>query len=193
MKIPLKFQTTDYDCGTVSLINALSYLYEREEIPAELLRGIELYSLDEYGNKFDAGSGGTSKEAMSHITRWINNYSSKNDFDLCAVKLEESDVNQENISKYLKKGAVIVARYYMMGAHYSIITKEDDENLYIFDTQYVDEKTFDRIDEVEIIFDKPFEYNRIVKKTRFYDITVKNYALGKIDKRECFCLYRKQG
>ena len=51
MKIPLRFQITEFDCGTVSLQNAISYLFEREDIPAELIRAISLYTLDCYDEK----------------------------------------------------------------------------------------------------------------------------------------------
>ena len=40
MKIPLRFQITEFDCGSVSLINCISYLFDREEIPAKLLKTI---------------------------------------------------------------------------------------------------------------------------------------------------------
>ena len=46
MKIPLRFQVTEFDCGTVSLLNAFSFLFEREDIPAELVRAIHNYTLD---------------------------------------------------------------------------------------------------------------------------------------------------
>lgn len=32
MKIPLHYQITEYDCGPTSLLNGLSFLFEREEI-----------------------------------------------------------------------------------------------------------------------------------------------------------------
>ena len=37
MKIPLRFQVTEYDCGTTSLLNAFSFLFDRNCIPAELV------------------------------------------------------------------------------------------------------------------------------------------------------------
>ena len=33
MKVPLRYQVTNYDCGPTSLLNGLSILFEREEIP----------------------------------------------------------------------------------------------------------------------------------------------------------------
>lgn len=46
MKIPLRYQNTEYDCGTTSFVNALAYLYDREDIPVELLKAIYRFTLD---------------------------------------------------------------------------------------------------------------------------------------------------
>ena len=51
MKSPLRYQITEFDCGTVSLINAISYLYDREEIPSKLIRSIYVYTLDCHNTK----------------------------------------------------------------------------------------------------------------------------------------------
>ena len=45
MKTPLCFQITEFDCGTTSALNAIKYLFHREEIPAALLQGIYAYTL----------------------------------------------------------------------------------------------------------------------------------------------------
>ena len=49
MKTPLRYQVTEYDCGPTSLLNTVSFLFEREEIPPEVVRNIMLYSLDTFG------------------------------------------------------------------------------------------------------------------------------------------------
>ena len=48
MKIPLRYQVSEFDCGTVSLLNAISYLFKSDEIPVELVRAIHLYTIDCY-------------------------------------------------------------------------------------------------------------------------------------------------
>ena len=40
MKSPLRYQISDYDCGPTSMLNAVSFLFEREQIPPELIRNI---------------------------------------------------------------------------------------------------------------------------------------------------------
>ena len=191
MKVPLRYQVTEYDCGTTSFINALTYLYEREEIPVELLKCIQCYTLDVYGSEYDQGSGGTSRESTSFLNGWINNYSKKRNYDLKSTKLICEKVNRENITKYLKERAVIVVRYFMMGEHYSLITKEDEDNIYLFDPYYIDKDIFEDKD-IKVVFDNQFEYNRIIKKERFYSKEKKDYTLGEFENSECICLYRKK-
>lgn len=93
MKVPLRFQITEFDCGTVSLLNAFSYLYEREEIPALLVKQIHKYMLDCYDEKGNLGNGGTSRDAINKLTTWITNYTEKHDFDVVCERLTGSDVS----------------------------------------------------------------------------------------------------
>lgn len=36
MKNPLNYQTTEYDCGPTTVMNAVSYLFNREEISPDI-------------------------------------------------------------------------------------------------------------------------------------------------------------
>ena len=60
MKNPLHYQLSEYDCGPTSMLNAISFLFEREEIPPEVIRNIMLYSLDCYNSEGIQGKSGTS-------------------------------------------------------------------------------------------------------------------------------------
>ena len=55
MKSPLRYQFSEYDCGPTTMLNAVSYLFEREEIPPEIIRNVMLYSLDCYSKKGEPG------------------------------------------------------------------------------------------------------------------------------------------
>lgn len=46
MNNPLRYQMTEYDCGPTSMLNAVSDLFQREEIPLEIVRSIMLHCLD---------------------------------------------------------------------------------------------------------------------------------------------------
>ena len=74
MKNPLRFQTTEYDCATTTIINALSYLYEREELPIELVKAVYEYTLDEMDQEGILGKGGTSKKGIGGSARPISEY-----------------------------------------------------------------------------------------------------------------------
>lgn len=45
---PLRYQISEYDCGPTSLLNGLSFLFPREDIPPEVVRNVMLYCLDSY-------------------------------------------------------------------------------------------------------------------------------------------------
>ncbi len=82
MKNPLAYQSTEYDCVPTSLINAIRYLYEREDIPPEVIQRIYLYSLDSFNSKGEQGKKGTTFEAVTHICNWLNEYSEYHNFKL---------------------------------------------------------------------------------------------------------------
>lgn len=185
MKIPLRFQITEFDCGTVTLQNAISYLFERENIPAEIIRAISLYTLDCYDSKGNIGQGGTSKEAISMMTNWITNYTNSHDFKLKADHYLSDDVTFDLIKNNLNEKSCIVLRTYQNEEHYVLITKIDADSVYIFDPYYLEENYYGLDNKVEIIFDKPFDYNRKVLIERFDTETYRDFALGPIENREC--------
>lgn len=59
MKNFLLTQSTEYDCGPVTLVNAMRFLFEREEIPPALIRAIWLYANDTYNEQGQKGTRGT--------------------------------------------------------------------------------------------------------------------------------------
>ena len=91
MKIPLRYQDTEYDCGTTSFINALAYLYDREDFPVELLKQIYRFTLDVKGPEGITGEGGTSKKHAELLSDWFVKYANQNNgFDIKSVAYAES-------------------------------------------------------------------------------------------------------
>lgn len=192
MKVPLRFQVTDFDCGAVSLTNAFSYLFEREEIPAELIRGINQYTLDCYDKDGNLGQGGTSREAINMLARWITNFAnSKEDFNVVCSYYDKEQVTLELLKTGIKNNSVLFVRCLQSVEHYCIITNIDDEYTYFFDPYYFDEDYYNNDTDIEMVFDKPFHYNRKVKIERLFSESRKDFSLGKIDKRECVIIKRK--
>ena len=192
MKVPLRFQITEFDCGTVALTNAISYLFEREEIPAELIRAISTYTLDCYDEKGNLGNGGTSREAINYLTSWITNYAENNHFGIKCKRLSQQEVTISKIKECIKNGGVVFIRVWQTCQHYVILTGIDDCNAYIFDSYYFDEGYYDKDKEITMVFDKPFTFNRIVSLKRFESISNKDFAMGKISMRDCVLISRSE-
>ena len=192
MKTPLRFQMTEYDCGTTSLQNVLSYLFEREETPADILKTISLYTLDCYDEKGTSGQGGTSRESINLIIHWIQDYASKYNFKINTEHLTKEEITLDKIINCTKNNGCILIRTYMDVEHYVILTNIDENNAYIWDPYYLDETYYDEEKFVEIIFDKPFNYNRKVNLRRFLAKTTSDFALGPIDKRDCVLFTREK-
>lgn len=185
MKIPLRFQVTEFDCGTVALLNAFSFLFERKEIPAQLVRAIHLYTLDCHDEDGNIGSGGTSREAIEELTKWITKYSNSNNFNVKCERLEKEEVTLDKIKECLSNKGCVFVRCLQTCEHYVIITKIDKKYAYIFDSYYFDKKEYDKDTQVKIILNKPFTHNRKVTLKRLFSETQKDFSLGKIEGREC--------
>jgi len=110
MKIPLRFQVTEFDCGTVSLLNAFSFLFEREDIPAELVRAIHNYTLDCYDEYGNIGQGGTSREAIQLLTHWITSYAEKKELGVRCIRYDKEAVTLEKIRDCIKNKGVVLLR-----------------------------------------------------------------------------------
>lgn len=190
MKNPLRFQVTEFDCGTVSLLNAFSYLYEREEIPAELVKAIHRYTLDCYDEYGNLGQGGTSREAVNKLTHWIERYTNSHSFQVTCKRLEKEEVTLEAMEECLKKGGCVFLRCWQECEHYVIATKIDRKTAYIFDPYYLDKNSYKRDRNVKLILNKPFTHNRRVSLKRLFSETEKDFSLGKIDRRECVLINR---
>ena len=74
-KNPLHYQLTEYDCGPTAMLDAISYLFQREEIPPEIIRNVMLYCLDCYSTEGTPGKSGTSHMAMMFLSNWLKQFS----------------------------------------------------------------------------------------------------------------------
>jgi predicted double-glycine peptidase len=184
MKVPLRYQMTKYECGTASLLNAIAYLYDREETPVELLKTIFNYTIDDFGSDGRLGDGGTSSEALMLVTHHLNNYAKETGFNIKAEFFSRSDVNERLFQKHLKSGTVAVVWVWQTNGHYVLVNKIDDNKVYIFDSWYMMGDKYDKDDEVEIVPDNLQKYNRVVSQNRFFSHGNADFAQGKFEKRE---------
>ena len=120
MKNPLHYQLSEYDCGPTTMLNAVSYLFEREEIPPELIRNVMLYSLDCYGKGGAPCKAGTSRMAMMFLANWLDGYGQATSLPLSSIYLSGQAVSvrpESRVLEALHRGGVavvwgIVSEYY---------------------------------------------------------------------------------
>ena len=190
MKNPLRYQVSEYDCGPTSMLNAVSYLFAREEIQPEILRNIMIYSLDCYGQSGVLGQSGTSRMAMMFLSRWLSGVGEAGLLPIECQYISGKSVylgEQSLVVDALNRGGVVVMRLYMDGEHYVLLTKREGENIYLFDPYYMTENPFGS--EIEFNMEQPCRYNRIVPFACFNREEAAPYALGKVAEREAVLLF----
>ena len=193
MKNPLHYQLSEYDCGPTALLDALCYLFPREEIPPDLIRNIMLYSLDCYGPAAIPGKNGTSRMAMMFLSNWLNGFSEAGGLSVSSryLKGDEVCIHQESlINDALYCGGVAVVRLYYEVAHYVVLTGVNEDKIYMFDPYYVDEDFSEPC--ISVVLDHPKEYNRIMPSSQLNKESHELYALGEIDDREAVLLFNEQ-
>ena len=174
MKNPLRYQLSEYDCGPTSMLNALAFLFEREDIPPEAVRNIMLYCLDCYGSDGVSGKSGTSCAAMMFLSNWLNGFG-----------------KNSRLRDALRCGGAAVVRLHFDGEHYVTLTGIDENDIVrVFDPYYLDQPL--DTDSVQMVYDHPCEYNRLVPRPCFERETHEVYALGEIDTREAILLFNDQ-
>lgn len=192
MKNPLSYQTTEYDCGPTTMINALSFLFKREEIPPDVIRYIVLYSLDAYNCKGESGKNGTSGMAMMFLCNWLNQFGRVKQFPIRCEFLTGHDVYIGQSSKIvtgLQQGGAAAVRLRYGCWHYVLLTGADDEYIYLFDPYYR-KKPF-HIQGVEIVEHEPYR-NRRVGYAVLNSEEKGVYTLGPKETREAVVLFNEE-
>lgn len=192
MKNPLHYQLSEYDCGPTSMLNAVSYLFERETIPPELIRNIMLYCLDCYGSEGALGKSGTSCTAMMFLSNWLQGFGTAGHLSVSSSYLSGKNVfigDESLINDALRRGGVVVVRLFYDVAHYVLLTGEQSGSILMFDPYYETEP-FSEAD-VLVTQEHPFSYNRVVPFSYFNKETQELYALGDIEGREAVLMFNE--
>lgn len=178
-KTPLDYQITEYDCGTTTLLNALRYLFKRNEISPEIYKYIMQYTLDKSNAICEFGKGGTSVYALEFLCKWLNENAKNKGMNILTTSINKNEISIYNkeLEYKINNGGVAIVRLYQDVEHYCLLTKIDDLYAYLFDPYYLNINHYNNDKDVEIIKDKPFEYNRKVKKDRIEQLSTKDFAL----------------
>ena len=92
MKNLLNYQTSEYDCGPVSILNGIRYLFEREEIYPDIVKFIMLYCMDTYNEHGELCKRGTSAAAVHYMSNWLNHFSETRNFPIHCDYIKKEEV-----------------------------------------------------------------------------------------------------
>lgn len=191
MKNQLNYQSSEYDCGPTTLLNAMRYLFEREEILPDIIRAISIYTLDEYNNEGEYGKSGTSRMAMQFLSNWFNQFGKTKNFPIYTEMLRDENVRiyqNSKIIECLQQQGTVIARVWLGGSeHYILITDIEGEYLCVFDP-YDWEKPI-KEKEVLKVEGYPKKMNRKIRMDVFNEENESNYSFGKMNGREVMLLY----
>ena len=192
MKTPLHYQISEYDCGPTSMLNAMSFLFSREELPPEILRNTMLYCLDCYGKEGHPGKSGTSCMAMMFLSNWLDGLGKAGLLPVSSRYLRGEEVfigEGSRLNDTLCRKGVAVVRLWFEIEHYVLMTGVEDEEILLFDPYYQEEAFEGAESPVRIDLAHPLWYNRRVPFSFFNRETQELYALGKKETREAVLLF----
>lgn len=130
---------------------------------------------------------------MAILVHWLNSYAEAKGLDLMCERLEGENVTLDEMKNCISKNGVAISRLFQECDHYALVTDIDDNFVYLFDPYYLDKTYYDEDEQVKIVFDKPFNFNRKVSIERFLSEGHKDFALGEIAHRECVLMKRTNG
>jgi hypothetical protein len=192
VKVPLRDQITNYDCGPTSILNALSRLFQREEIPPVVMRHVITCSMDWLDDLGRMGRRGTTHAAMSHVAAWLAQVGELGVMPLTCRYLTGERVTLgagSELREALDRGACAVAFIDLDGWHYVLITAVEGESVYAYDPWRLPEPF--PVPDVTTDYGHPYDYNRIVPLSRFESTEIHPYSLGPYETREAVVLERK--
>ena len=193
MKNPLHYQLSEYDCGPTAMLNAISFLFEREEISPVVIRNIMLYCLDCYNCEGIMGKSGTSSAAMMFLCNWLNGYGKIGQLPVSCRYLSGKSVwigRDSRVNDALCRGGAVVVRLYFDCAHYVLLTGVKEGRILMFDPYYVDGTLTE--EGVVQVNNQPFWYNRIVDEKCFNRESTELYALGPVEGREAVIIFNEK-
>lgn len=197
MKNLLNYQTSEYDCGPVSILNGIRFLFDREEIYPDMIKFIMLYCMDTYNEEGELCKRGTSPAAMSYVSNWLNHFGVIKHFPLYCEHYSGESVTLtpgSPIMDALHKGGVVVLFLYLEVGHYVLLTGIEDSRVLLFDPFYeeeddpeLDEEYF--TDEIVFIHDQPKRANRSVSLERLNRTSKDYYEMGELPCRDALVMY----
>ena len=197
MKNLLCYQTSEYDCGPVTILNGIRYLYEREEIYPDLIKFIMLYCMDTYNEAGELCKRCTTAAALEYKSCWLNHFAQVKNFPLHCEHFSRESVSitpGSPVMAALEKGGVVVLHLFLEVPHYVLLTGIENDRVLLFDPFYeeADDPELDEeynTHEISFIFDQPKKANRSVAIERMNRTSRDYYEMGEISCREALVMY----
>lgn len=182
------------------MLNGIRFLFDREEIPPEIVKFIMLYSMDTFNEHGQLCRHGTSAAAIHYISNWLNHFAQTRRFPLhCTYLCGEAValVPGGPIWTALEQGAAVLLRVSLEVWHYVLLTGVDGDRVLLFDPYYEeeDDPEFDeeyRTDEIRFLYDCPKKANRSVLAERLNRTAIDYYQMGDVADREAVILRRTE-
>ena len=137
MRVPLNYQVSEYDCAPATLLNAISYLFDRRDIPPIIVRHIYMYSLDTVGRGNKLGRAGTSRLALRLLAEFLSSYKTQH-YSLKTEYLEGEEVTLNKITQCFDSGGVAMCNVLLSKAeeHFILAQYAKGDWIYCFDAYY---------------------------------------------------------
>ncbi|MBN1847258.1 MAG: hypothetical protein JW932_01595 [Deltaproteobacteria bacterium] len=197
MYIPLQYQISEYDCVPTAFMNAVTYLYERNEIPPMVIHHIYLYSLDTVGREARLGSAGTSRYAIRLLGNWLNSYKFKK-FSVTTEYLEGEEVHVDPGNRLfvcLSEGGVVLCNVFLgiRQEHYIMLMEIKEGWVYCFDS-YFRKSLRGLRNRVQILRKSNLHSPNLKIRVDWMaqEVETFRFCLGPIDKRECLLIWRSR-
>lgn len=193
MKNPLHYQISEYDCGPTSILNGVSFLFDREQIPPTVIKTIMFNCMDCADASGECGKRGTSCNAIRFLSGWLDRYGVSGDIAVCSRFEQGSCVSlaeDSTLTRVLQGGGAAVVHIFLDGiGHYVLLTGIEENRVYMFDPYF--DPGITGADGVLMDNSHPFSYNRIVPVSLLDGQERVSYSMGPDPTRECVLLMRR--
>lgn len=194
MYIPFHYQVSEYDCVPTAIVNAVSYLFHRKEIPPMVIRHVYLYCMDTVSRDARFGIGGTSKLAVRLLGNWLSSYKTKK-FSVTTEFLDKERVSLKTGGKIhacLEKGGVVLCNMLLSSReeHYVMIMAIEDQWVYCFDS-YKRTSVRGMQEKIKLLnHDNGRAPNLKIKKDWLEQTEINRFCLGPFNIRESLLIWR---
>lgn len=182
-------QSSEFDCGPTTLMNALRFLYPREILPPGLLRGIWTMGNDTFNESGEPGKHGTSAAAIRYLSDWLNRYGIAFHFPIHTLFLSGRQARIEAggpVLSCLEKGGCALIRCWAGGyGHYVLLTGRLDTDEIAFWDPYEESPDFSR-EPGRRVLSLPWA-NRAASLAILNGQGNSDYEMGRFSKREILC------